>query len=171
MWCRHVDKTVGLPDVWVFENHAWPRAQRLKCVLLAKRWFHLVFFKRQINQDVGGCKWVGNTTHLTLIPVIITEFLKLQLLREDFHRPQGVGADGPQLRWRLHDRLMLQRPNSQGVVGSDWGVQDGNAGSRSRGRVHYLGAWDVQLGHQWGGRQRQQGRNSGWTVPGFRIER
>lgn len=70
-----------------------------------------------------------------------------QLLREDFHGAQRMGAHGAaQPGWHL-DCQLLQWPDGARVGGSDKGMQSWAPRARACGRVHFLGSWELLLHH------------------------
>lgn len=70
-----------------------------------------------------------------------------QLLREDFHGAQRMGAHGAAQPGRHLDCQLFQRPDGACVGGSDKGMQSWAPRARACGRVHFLGSRELLLHH------------------------
>ena len=77
-----------------------------------------------------------------------------QVLREDLHRPQGVGAHGAAQPGRHADRQLLKRPDRARVGRGIQRVQGRAEGARARGGVHLLGPRERLPQHHGGHRLR-----------------
>lgn len=129
-----------------------PRPQCFFCSHHAKWRPYSVCLKRQDHEDVGGCHWVRwrgwgwlSFSSVRQLPKLTVSYF--QVLREDVHRPQGVGQDGASQPGRLLDRQLLQRPDGARLGGGLQGVQSRVAGARTCGGVHRLGPWECSPHH------------------------